>query len=263
MFIRSRHARRAAPLATLCGLLLIPWGARAQVGLPPLGAGAPQSSGASAPQSSGASALLRWSLGAGPATVWRVSDGYELFHAGRVGVPIDLIGAVDIVRVHTRWEFALSAGYRYDWMSRRYALTLGTSLVSHDASVGATVRWAVRPWLAPFVRAEAVLSTHVVQLLPEQGAQLGGTAFAGGGLASIGLMLRTGALLSADSAVNFGLFASFEAGARLVTDAPIVVRSDPPSDPRIAAEALPVTEVTVSKLNASTPFLRASVGVRF
>jgi hypothetical protein len=63
--------------------------------------------------------------------------------------------------------------------------------------------------------------------------------------------------------MNLGLFLSVEAGARLVTDAPLEVRPRPSSDPTIAAEALPVTSVTVARLNGSTPFLRAIAGIRF
>lgn len=205
---------------------------------------------------------LRVSLGVGSSLLWRVSDGYELFSAARAAFSVDGLVGVDVMRAG-RFELEVLLGYRFDESGRRYAQTLGTALATHTMTVGATARFAVRPWFAVFGRAQGAGALWLARVAPDAGAELRSLSPSFGGVASVGAILRSGPLLGDSAALNAGLFVSAETGAQLFNDAQIDMTPSPSNNEAIAREALPVTGASVTRVNASTPFIRVMVGLRF
>lgn len=205
---------------------------------------------------------LRLSFAIGSSVLWRVSDGYELFDSARAAPSLDALVGVDLLRAG-RFELDAHLGYRFDEARRRYGQNLGTALATHTLTVGATARFAVVPWFAVFGRAQAASGLWVARIAPDAGAQLESFSASFGGVASVGVIVRSGPLLGDDARVNMGVFASVEAGAQLFNDAEIDARPAPPTNAAIAREALPITGANVARVNASTPFVRAMAGLRF
>ncbi len=205
---------------------------------------------------------LRVSLGIGSSVLWRVSDGYELFDAARAAPTFDALAAVDVVRVG-RFELDVHLGYRFDESRRRYAQTLGSALSAHTIALGVTARFAPRHWFAVFGRAQASSQVWSAQIVADAGDPLFSLAASFGGAASLGVMVRTGPLFAETSRVNMGLFFSLEGGAQLFNSAELNALPAAPMNEVVARDALPVSGPRVTRIHASTPFIRAIAGLRF
>jgi hypothetical protein len=200
-------------------------------------------------------------IGASWDTPWYTDASYDVFSDKNAATRLGLWAAYDIASLRSDTIAALEVGWatEHEKDSRLLGGTLSTELTSHAFHGGAQVRWIPVSWLQPHVR--LVGGAQFVSMALQTSQQFhdkGVSPFASLGL---GCTLRTPSRLFEDrqgklAPLSIGLM--LEGGYTLA--GPLDFTADGPGP---AKGAIALSDAKLGRLERSSPYVRASIVVRF
>lgn len=164
----------------------------------------------------------------------------------------------DVLRPSAQLALRLDLGWTTTSSSSfQPSSSLSENLDTNLFQLGASLRYHVYRWLAPFARVAGGMGWDKLTVAGMKDRELfeQGSAGAGVFLRSPGLHLWQGAF-----SPLFGLMGNIEAGYALATSSDFTVQAALPS---ASATPIPTSSVPIGHVGRSAPYLRAAVGLAF
>ncbi len=171
------------------------------------------------------------------------------------------VGAgLDVLHIGQKLTLTAEIAWDHEAVSRGLQQTFESARETHDLTAGASLRWALLPWLQPYVRVMGGVERWDVTLTPNDyvNVPLVDGGWSAVGSAGLGFALRSHGLLG-----PLGLEFSAESGVTMVTTANVLVSPQTPSDATAAADQLTTRPVRLGGVSDSAVYLRFGATVRF
>jgi hypothetical protein len=203
-------------------------------------------------------------------TIWRLDRGYQLFSPSRDASHGGITVSYDVTRTPGGARLAVALGYHGEstagFSQRTGTIGGDASLDVQTGSLSAIVRWSLRPWLEPHLRA-AVDGSHGRLRLTSGADVMTGSAWSLGGSAGAGFRLRSlpvrilalpgDGLFAFAGVIEGGFHVGQPLSFELARDTPPPATTDG-SDDRLVPAGTPA-----GSLGRSYPYLRLSAALLF
>jgi hypothetical protein len=202
---------------------------------------------------------LRFAIGIESRTTWPMQDAARRLAGQRAPTGGGLCLQADAYRPSEQVALRLDLGWTSTSTSSfQVGSSLSEKLDTMVVQLGASARYHVFPWLAPFVRLAGGLGRDQLTVAELHDRQWWEQVSAGAGL-----FLRSPSLRLWQSrwfAPLLGLMGTVEGGYALATASDFSMRPSPSSS---AANPIPGNQVALGHVERGAPYLRASLGLAF
>ncbi|MBN2576617.1 MAG: hypothetical protein JXP73_18780 [Deltaproteobacteria bacterium] len=208
---------------------------------------------------------LRFAVALELRRTWLLDDAAQRLVSGReisgqgASLQVDILRPTDrlALRLDVGWRTHSASSYQYGNGLTSHG-TLAEKLVTHAFAVGASLRFHVSRWLAPYARLSGGMGWDRLSV-----GALGGREYFGEGSAGAGVFLRSPSLRFWHGAYApwLGLVGSIEGGYAVGTGSDFALRASPPSSSD--TEPIPGNSVSIGRVERSAPYARATVGLAF
>jgi hypothetical protein len=201
---------------------------------------------------------LRFAVAFESRTTWPLDGAQKRLVGKRAPMGAGLSVQADVFRPDANAAVRLDLGWTNTSVSQRVSGTSLQEQLDTDLFVlGASLRYEVFRWLAPFARLAGGLGRDKLVVVDMKDKQYFGQVTAGAGvfLRTPGLRLWQGSY-----APFFGLCGQIEGGYALASGSDFSLHSSVPSS---SPDPIPTSDVALGHAGRSAPYVRASLGLAF
>jgi hypothetical protein len=201
---------------------------------------------------------LRFTVAFESRTFWPLDGAQKRLVGKRAPTGGGLSVQADVFRPDDRVAVRLDLGWTNNSTEQYWSGTSLSEKLDTDLFVlGASLRYHVFRWLAPFARVSGGLGRDRLSVVDMKDRQYFGQATAGAGvfLRTPGLRLWQGSF-----APFFGLCGQIEGGYALASGSDFSLQASIPSS---SPDPIPTSEVALGHVGRSAPYLRVSLGLAF
>lgn len=194
---------------------------------------------------------------------WHHDASMQTFLPNRSGsVSSGLVFGRDLVSFG-RFTLGAEASWNIESTTGRVRQTFDTKLTTNRLQAGVVVRANLWSWLTPYARVVAGATNLDARVNSTQGAPLVADAWTVVGSAGAGLLMTSGAWFEGVGWARGRVAFSVEGGYQYALPATLSATTQTPADEAEANDRLSARAVGLGTLNASSAYLRMTLGLRF
>ena len=208
---------------------------------------------------------LRFAVAVEGQTRWPQNDAAKRLAGTRSPTSGGVTAQAEIFRPTTKAAVRVDLGWTtFSVLNAQDGANDATSnerLKTNVITLGLSARYAVLPWLSPYVRLAGGIGWDKLQVQEGSGAMNERETF-GQGSAGAGIMFRSPGLRfwQSPSAPFVGLLAQIEGGYTVASGSDFALQSSPSGSGKAT---IPTTTVALGHVDRSAPYLRVMAGVGF